>query len=477
MNLRIALIILPHLLAGLASAATHPNILMIAADDLNDWVSPLGGHPQTLTPNFDRLAEMGTRFSNAHCQAPLCGPSRASIFTGLNPSSTGIYVHVKDNEIKQAHPVTQSAIFMTHYFKQHGYKTMGAGKLLHGGAGAGLLDTYGGYKDVGPRPPKKFNYDSNGTSTDWGAYPETDFKMADYHVASFAMDELTKEHDQPFFLAIGFNRPHVPWYVPKKWFDKIDESTVETPPYLKDDLADAPAISRLIHTMDPTPSTEWLIENGLWQEMVHAYLACVTFVDHQLGRVLDALEQSRYADNTIVVLWSDHGYHLGEKNIVAKMTVYEESTRVPLIFAGNGITRDAICNRPAGLIDLYPTLVELAGLPANPQNEGHSLVPLLENPDLAWDHPALTFWGQDNTAVRTERYRYIRYEDGSEELYDHSNDPNEWHNLATSPDTQSIREKLARYIPGNQQPMSRFCRFPWNAYWREKTDEARRSFK
>ena len=454
-----------------------PNVLMIAFDDLNDWVSPLGGHPQSVSPNFDRLAEMGTRFTNAHCQAPLCGPSRASIFTGLNPSTTGIYVHVKDEEIQQAHPSSAAATFLTHYFKQHGYSTMGAGKLLHNGAGADFLDDYGGYHRVGPGAPGKVHFAPSGTNTDWGAFPKSDLLMPDYHVASYAVDKLAQEHDQPFFLAIGFNRPHVPWYVPQKWFDMIDLESVRIPPYLKDDMADVPAISRAIHNMEPMPKVEWLVETGQWKPMVQAYLACVRFVDHQLGRVLDALEQSPHAGNTLIVLWSDHGYHLGEKDIVSKMSLYEESSRVPLIFAGPGIQPNAVCREPVGLIDMYPTLVELAGLPENPRNEGNSLGSLLRDADAGWGHAALTFWGKDNKAVRTGRYRYIRYEDGSEELYDHSKDPNEWHNLATSPDTRAIREELARYIPGDQQPMSHFCSFPFNDYWREKTQQAKRSAK
>lgn len=458
--------------ASLAGFTERPNVLFIAFDDLNDWVSPLAGHPQTITPNFDRLAEQGMRFSNAHCQAPLCGPSRASLFTGLNPSSSGIYLHVNDNKIKQANAKANASIYLTDYFMEHGYKTMGAGKLLHQGAGDNLLGTYAGFKDFGPRPSQKFKYDREGTSTDWGAYPQLDMQMPDYRVASYGVSELSKSHDKPFFLALGFNRPHVPWYVPQKWFDLIDVDSVVLPPYLKDDLMDAPEISRIIHEMTPTPDTEWLIEQGYWREVVQAYLACVAFVDFQLGRVLDALESSPHADNTIIVLWSDHGYHLGEKNIVAKMTLYEESTRVPLIFAGPGVLVNASCARPVGLIDIYPTLLELAGLPPNQQNDGRSLVPLLGDPDRAWDHPALTFWGRNNTAVRTEAYRYIRYEDGSEELYNRTKDPNEWTNLAADPETLAIRESLRRAIPQPQVPLSSVSQFRWNAYWSEKTDEA-----
>lgn len=468
--LALVLLALGPLAHGAESA--RPNILMIAVDDLNDWVSPLGGHPQSITPNIDQLASKGMRFTNAHTPAPLCGPSRAAIFTGLNPSTSGIYLHVDDEKIKKASSQAAASTYLTHYFQENGYNTMGAGKLLHRGAGDNLLQDYGGHWGFGPYPDKHFKYEAEMTSTDWGPFPASDTEMPDFKIASYAIEQLGKSHDKPFFLAIGFNRPHVPWHVPQEWFDLIDLDSVQTPPYLKDDLLDAPEISRIIHEMPPTPETEWLIEKGYWKEVVQAYLACVAFVDAQIGRVLDGLEASPYADNTIIVLWSDHGYHLGEKNIVAKMTLYEEATRIPLIFAGPGIKPDSACNRAVGLIDIYPTLVELAGLPANPQNEGHSLIPLLSSPAMDWDHPALTFWGRNNTAVRTDRYRYIRYEDGSEELYDHQSDPNEWRNLANDDRTRSLRKQLGKHIPANQAPLSSVSTFRWNPYWSRKTDEA-----
>lgn len=466
---------LPVAVSVQARQTAPPNILFIAVDDLNDWVSPLKGHPQTITPNFDRLTESGTRFTNAHCQAPLCGPSRASLFTGLTPATTGIYLHIDDNRIRNASGPAHRSTFLTEWFEANGYTTMGAGKLLHQGAGANLLQQWGGHSSHGPRPSENFKYESGGTSTDWGAYPQRDSLMPDHRVASYGVEQLNRSHDKPFFLALGFNRPHVPFYVPQKWFDRIDLETVETPPYLENDLDDAPAISRTIHNMPPTPETEWLIERDYWKEVVQAYLACVAFVDHQLGRVLDALEASEHADNTIIVLWSDHGYHLGEKNIVAKMTVYEESTRVPLIFAGPGIAVNATSTRPVGLIDIYPTLLELAGLPANPTNEGRSLVPLLQDPEAEWEYPALTYWGRNNTAVRTERYRYIRYEDGSEELYDRRSDPNEWNNIADDPATAAIRARLRQHIPASQAPLSAESHFGWNSYWRQKTNAAKRN--
>lgn len=446
-----------------------PNILMIAIDDFNDWTASLGGHPQAQTPNIDRLAASGTLFTNAQCQAPVCGPSRASFFTGLNPSTSGIYLHVNDEDIKKSNQATARATYLTNYFEQHGYATMGAGKLLHQGAGDDLLQEYGGHKSFGPYAPDPINYSAEHTSTDWGAYPAEDEAMPDFEVANYGIAQLEQSHDKPFFLALGFNRPHVPWYVPQQWFDLFEVDKLATPPFKQDDLNDVPSISRRIHTMPPTPETTWLIEQGKWKEVVEAYLACVAFVDHQIGRVLEALEESRYADNTLIVLWSDHGYHLGEKNIVAKMTLWEESGRVPLIFAGPGISRGERCHRPVNLVDVYPTLLDLTGLAPNSQNDGHSLRPLLENPTAAWEFPALNFWGRHNTAVRTKRYRYILYEDGSEELYDHLNDPNEWNNLAQAPSTAVIRNRLRRMIPQPQATMSSVNYLTWNSYWTEIT--------
>lgn len=202
--------------------AERPKVLMIAVDDLNDWIGPMAGHPQAKTPNFDRLAERTTLFMNAHVQAPLCGPSRASFFTGLYPSTSGIYLHIADEDIRRSNQATQQAIYLPEYLKQYGYKTMGMGKLLHSG-GEAMFDEFGGAFDHGPLPEgwpeKRFRYEHLWTSTDWGAFPDKDELMPDYKVASFVVERLQQEHSQPFFLAGGFYRPHVPWYVPQKWFD------------------------------------------------------------------------------------------------------------------------------------------------------------------------------------------------------------------------------------------------------------------
>lgn len=449
-----------------------PNILFIAVDDLNDWVIPFEGHPQAITPNLARLAEQSTRFTNAHCQAPLCGPSRASLFTGLLPSTSGIYLHVKDKEIVPQNGAPQRAEFLTHVLQRNGYKTLGAGKLLHQGAGGQLLEDYAGFKDFGPYPEKHLNYESERTSTDWGAFPERNDQMPDHAVANYAIKKLSEKHEVPFFLGVGINRPHVPWHVPQEWFDKFDLDSIQLPPYLANDWDDLPEISKRIHEAPPTPSAEWMIANHKWKEVVQAYLACVAYADYEIGRVLDALATSPYADNTLIVLWSDHGYHLGEKNIVTKMTLWEESTRVPLLIAGPGISKNALSERPVGLIDLYPTLLDLAGIDIPDTLDGRSLKPLLENPQAEWDHPTLTIWGRNNVAVRDERYRYIRYEDGSEELYDRSLDPNEFHNIANNPGFDSLKKHLAAYIPQSQAPVLPINFHQWNPYWIETVRKA-----
>ncbi len=451
---------------------TRPNILFIAVDDLNDWVVPYGGHSHSLTPNLERLAESGLRFTNAHCQAPLCGPSRASLFTGLLPSTTGLYLHVKDSQIISGSQSPSKPELLTHVLERHGYETLGAGKLLHNGAGGGLLQNYGGHKSFGPYPEKHMNYENAGTSTDWGAYPATNEEMPDHAVANYAIHALSEKRDGPFFLGVGINRPHVPWHVPQEWFDQFDLDSIELPPYLPNDWDDLPEISKIIHNAPPTPSTEWLIENEKWKEVVRAYLACVAYADYEIGRVLDALQESEYADNTIVVLWSDHGYHLGEKNIVTKMTLWEESTRVPLLISGPSVPQNAESKRPVGLVDLYPTLLGLASVDIPDTIDGRSLQPLIENPEAEWNHPTLTIWGRNNTAIRDERYRYIRYEDGSEELYDHSKDPNEFQNLADNPEYAPTKERLAVFIPNDQAPVSPLTFHKWNPYWIEMTRKA-----
>ena len=450
------------------------NVVMIIVDDLNDWVGAMGGHPDTKTPNMDRLAAEGTLFMNAHATAAICGPSRASVMTGLRPSTSGIYGQLSDKDIKLASAATEDITFMSEYFAQHGYKTMGIGKIFHNGAPEGSFEEYGGrIKGFGPHPEDEFVWDSDDTNTDWGVYPERDEDMIDYKSAMWAKDKLAENHEKPFFLAVGFIRPHAPWYAPQKWFDMHPADAIATPPYLATDFEDIPEISRALHEVPQMPTTEWAIETGEWPNAVQGYLASVSFVDHYVGEVLKALKNSAYADNTIVVLWSDHGYHLGEKNRFAKHSLWEETSRVPLIIKSPGGVKGQASNAAVSLLDLYPTLVDLADLPAYDANEGASLKPLVEGIAETSGHVAMTSYGYENHAIRDERYRYIHYADGSEELYDHQNDPDEWANLASNSDYDEIKQRLAQQLPSVSAPVSKVTSASAvNEYFEEMLTEA-----
>ena len=456
--------------------------MFIGVDDLNSWVGCVGGHPNAKTPNIDRLAARGTVFTNAHCQGPICGPSRTSLMTGLYPSSTGVYGQINDEDIRNAHPSTASSAFLTEYFGLHGYDTRGVGKLYHIGAPQGAFHSYAGrVPGFGPAPEQPFKWDGKTgrpdyehTSTDWGVFPEHDNLMPDYQSAQWAMEQLDLVGDRPFFLGVGFLRPHVPWLVPQEWFDMHPLEAIEDPEYIPDDQADVPEIARRIAELPQMPTTEWAIENNEWKKMVQAYQACISFTDHYVGEILNALETSGHAENTFVILWSDHGYHIGEKSRFGKHSLWEEATQVPLVISGPGLSTGQTCSRPVGNIDVYPTLVDLCGLPTNPQNEGNSLKPLLENADADWEHVALTTYGRNNHAICDEHFRYIRYEDGSEELYDHRSDPNEHTNLANESEMLVEKERLKAHLPKINEPWSQAAVMKFNAYFREHSEREMR---
>ena len=435
------------LAAPIACAGSKPNVLFIAVDDLNDFPTFTKRYPDAKTPHMDRLAERGMVFTRAHCQFPLCGPSRASIMSGLLPSTLGYDNHMNDNALQEQARKLGTELLHT-WFSKQGYKTMAVGKICHHHVPSKSVDVSGGRGGFSEGTGKlKANWHQNGTSTDWAMAPERDEALPDHQAADWAVVRLAEEHEQPFFLMVGFLRPHVPWYVPKKWFDLYDKEKITLPPYRTDDLDDVPQMAHDISILKQMPRTDWAIENRQWRNIVHAYLACISFSDHQVGRVLDALETSPHKDNTIIVLWSDHGYHMGEKNTFQKQSLWERSSHVPLVITGPGVEGKRRCDRIVSLLDLYPTLTELCGLPANAKNEGHSLVPLLEDPGKAWPHPSIIGWKQNSFAVQTERFRYIRYGDGSEELYDHRTDPHEWTNLAGDAKFAVATKKLGAFVP------------------------------
>ncbi len=439
-------------------APLRPNVLFIAIDDQNDWIGCMQGHPQVKTPNIDHLAFRGTLFLNAHCQSPLCNPSRSSLMTGLRPSTTGIYGLAPG--IREV-DTTRDRVTLAQTFTEAGYHTYTSGKIYHDGSvkakdQAREFNTWGPRPGM-PKPPKTFVKlpGNQHPAMDWGPYPANDEDNADWKIADGAIAQIKKApKDRPFFVATGFRLPHVPCFASQKWFDLYPEETLRMPPVKEDDRADLPKFADYLHWQLPEPRLKTLREINEWRSLVRAYLATISFMDSQVGRVLQALKESGQEDNTIVVLWGDHGWHLGEKGITGKNTLWDRSTRVPLIFAGPGITPSSRCARPAELLDIYPTLLELCNLPARRDLEGHSLAPQLKNPKAPRKWPAITSHNPGNHAVRTEEWRYIRYADGSEELYDMRADRNEWNNLTGDPQYASVKRDLRKWLPKVDRPLA-----------------------
>ncbi len=426
---------------------SRPNVLFIAVDDLNDWIGALGGHPQSRTPNLDRLAGRGVLFTRAYCSAPACNPSRVSLLTGVRPSTSGVY-HNRD-PWRKAMP---NAVTLPQHFMANGYVVHGGGKIFHGG-----FKDPASWQRYFPRPadPLPANRPLNGLKRtahfDWGPVEASDDEMGDARVVSWALDFLREKRDRPFFLAVGLYRPHLPWYVPPKYFKPHPAQRVKLPEVPDDDLDDVPEPGRRM--AKPNGDHRRVTESGNWKKAVSAYLASVAFADAQIGRLLDGLDASPHAANTIIVLWGDHGWHLGEKKHWRKFALWEEATRVPLMVVAPGVTAaGGRCERTVSLLDLYPTLVELCELSHRDGLEGESLAPLLRDPATPRNRPAITTHGRNNHSVRSERWRYIRYEDGSEELYDHASDPMEWTNLAARPELASVKEELARWLPERNVP-------------------------
>jgi len=435
------------------------NVLFIAIDDLNDWVGCLGGHPQAKTPNIDRLAKKGVLFEQAYCAAPLCNPSRTAIMTGLNPSTTGIYCN---RGWFRDHPRFKDWVTIPQYFRQHGYTAWTGGKIYHQPAGK-WSDPIAWNKQYSkrigtpaPPPEKRYQHGMRGEFSnkivqrlmDWAPIDQTDKETNDWRTADLAAQFLGQEHDRPFFLGCGIYRPHLSWYIPQRYFDMHPIGKVQLPPHKEDDLDDVPPMGRAM----AGEVFNIIRQRGQWKNAVQGYLAACSFADACVGRVLDALEKSAYRDNTIVVLWGDHGYHLGEKDHFSKSALWKETSRTPLIIHVPGVSKShSRCKRPVGLVDIYPTLIELCGLPGRDGLDGRSLAPLVRNPEEDWPWPALIthspFWYGPNHAIHSQRYHYIHYRDGGEELYDNTADPYGWKNLADNPKYAEAKEKLKKWLP------------------------------
>ena len=449
---------------------TGYNVLFISVDDLNDWVGCFGGNPQAKTPNLDKFsAGGGMVMYDAHGAATVCNPSRSSLLLGAHCYKTGVYSNAHD--LKKA-PGAKDLITLPQFFSKHGYHTISRGKMFHGHKIKGKpgYDWGQEFFDEWIKPPRSIwppkgavplsgvPYAPKGhkrdRAFDWGGVGDNDTtKTMDYQTAAWASEQLNaRDFDgKPFFMAIGIYRPHLPWYVPQKYFDMYPLEEVKLPETLANDRDD-------IIQDNGKPI---YFEDSWWKRMekhkahrqaVRAYLASITFADECVGVLLDGLAKSKYAANTIVMIWGDHGWHLGEKQKYSKTLLWQESCRVPLMVKVPGVTpTNKRCHGVVSLIDMYPTLVQLCGLPANPKNDGRSFAKLLHSPDMTWNEPILTPHNRGNHRIYDGRYSYITY-NGGEELYDHRDDPMEWTNLARNPEYAAIKERLKARVPRTNSP-------------------------
>ena len=455
-----------------AHAAEHPNVLLIMSDDLNMNVGCYGNTP-VKTPNIDRLAARGVRFDRAYCQFPLCNPSRASMFTGLRPDTIKVYDLQKNFRSERPRITT-----LPQLFKNNGFFSARVGKMYHYGVprqiGSGGMDDPDSWDlAINPRGRDKDEEDkihvltrgtgsTLGFSMSWLDMDGADEEQTDGQGATESirlLERFAREH-RPFFLGCGFYRPHTPYVAPKKWFELYPKDSIELVPFREGELKDVPEPALTIR-----PPNYGMPESEL-KDCKRAYFASISFMDAQVGRLLDALERLKLADNTVIVFVSDHGYLLGEHGQWQKQLMFDESNRVPLIFAGPGVTGRGTSPRTVEMLDIYPTLVDLCGMPKPKHKlEGKSLVPLLTKPAAQWDRPAYfqVQRGTDQTppgppimgrSVRTERWRYTEWDGGKlgSELYDHENDPQEYKNLAKdsahAETVAKMKKLLVRVKPG-----------------------------
>lgn len=429
-----------------------PDVLFLVVDDLNDWISLLDSQSPIETPNLERLAKRGMLFRRAYCASPACNPSRVAALTGLRPTTTGVYGNKSDWRAALPHRQTIMQRFLA-----AGYEVQGAGKIFHHHFDGAFHDddSFGNFQPMCPQiyPPNKLNgaADYGSRNTDWGEWPEQVEDTIDFQTASFCVNVLSElqADDKPLFLACGIFKPHSPFFAPAAFHTNYRD--IQLPRRHENDWDDLPSGATEIMRR-----TKWFWEGmqavernrpGAYRDFVEAYAACIALADAQIGRVLDALDASPRRENTIVILWSDHGFHLGEKDHIEKFALWEKSNHIPFIVVAPGTLAGSHCDRPLDMSILYPTLLELCGLPADDACDGVSIVPLLRDPSTAWPRPALMTYLRGNHAVRSERWRYIRYADGSEELYDHETDPDEWRNVAQDDRFREVMDSHRKWLP------------------------------
>ncbi len=442
--------------------AEKPNILFIAIDDMNDWVGVLGGHPQAKTPNIDKLAQQGVLFTNAHTPAPACSPCRNALLYGMQPHNSGLYPFYSRE--KMSIGFFEKYKSLMEIFRDNGYNTYGAGKIHHGSMGEGSITMFDSLEytesinnELNQLPDPIVDPNEGTGKTTFGkmcARPSLSplEDHVDYNISLYGVDVLKRHHDKPFFLAVGFIKPHLPFVAPKKYFDMFPRETIQKTAIKDHDLADLPWVARSNAKLKDDYNYR---TKDTWEDWIRAYLACNAYTDENIGRVVEALNHSEYRDNTIIVLWSDHGYHFGEKRSHRKFSLWEEATRVPFIIYDPRyrMSNGKQCAAPVSLIDIYPTLLNSAGIEIPGYSDGLDLSNLLANPEAQREVPALTTWGRGNYSLRSSKWRYTVYFDGSEELYDHENDPNEWDNLAGKEEYVHVKDRLKKYLPANESPL------------------------
>ncbi len=506
-------------------SASRPNIIFIVCDDLNDIAVNSIGHPNASMPNLQKLARGGVSFVNAYVNDPICAPSRASFLTGISPQHSRYFGFRHETRYYRASPVLKEATTFVHHFYNNGYNAYGTGKIFHNGSKEWPHENYGiqqsfspfpwdgshvtgGIDSLGflPHPNKHLAFQNSWESTfgsladipEFEPNPEKGIKgykgwmsysqpfryvsdqdrdlLPDEKSANYAVDILNQDHDQPFLLAIGFTATHTPYYAPQNYLDRfpVDEIIVAT--RKTDDLDDC---ARILAVEEGTSNTDYGFRryneiqtaggDHKLKEWTQAYLACAAIVDDQLGKIMQALDKSPYRDNTIIIFTSDHGFHMGEKNFLFKNSVWHESLHVPLVFSGPAIGIGEV-SHPVSLLDLYPTLNELAGLPQNPNAntnqialDGHSLVPFLksqeeqkyEGPDRVVSvvqgnevtnmNDSLSILKQ-HYIVTSKEYSYVLCNNGEEELYYKASDPFEWKNLAADPSYVDVKNEFKREL-------------------------------
>lgn len=436
------------IVAELQPDAPVPNVLFVLVDDLNDWVGCLQGHPQTHTPNIDRLASRGLLFRGAHASATICNPSRVSLLTGVPPSISGLYRNPVE---MRTNTYLTSAVTLPEHFKHNGYLTFGSGKFFHDPDPQSWHEYWPDFHRYRPGDPRPAIRPLNGIidrspNFDWGAVDAPQRKMGDHKVARWIGNRIQAVSPQePFFAGCGFFRPHLPFYAPSKYFERFEGVDVSIPGVLRSDEDDLPDRALKTINFEDQLSVE---AAGEWQNAVKSYLASITFMDEQLGRLLDALDASPHGRNTVIVFTSDHGFMFGQKMHWRKQVLWSANTHVPLIVVAPGITTPGtVCDAPVCLVDLFPTLVELAGLPDLPaQLKGQSLVPQLEDPSLQ-RAPVLTSRRRSQHAVFDGRYKLITYGDKHRELYDTMLDPHEWYSLSDTSEHEATVKSLMQWLP------------------------------